>query len=289
LNQNIKKEIKMTEKKDEIKSFNVHQRIHAVMEELAFVQKTGSLKFGNTDKGIPVATHDDVTKTIHPLLVKFRLTSLPSVETFEQVGNLTMVTITTRFTNIDDPSDFTEIKSLGFGADSQDKGPGKAVSYAVKYAYLKCLVLETGEDADLSTTAVRNGSTPNVQATPPQEQVKKESATLDQAEVKPVNSGGWGGEISEKQLKRLYAIAKTEGGIGESDVIKAFVQIKFGHDELAKIKKGTEYETVVEWCRNHKMLVEAADVDQVNDSAAEKLYTGGDHAAAQTWEEDIPF
>lgn len=29
-----------------------------------------------------------------------------------------------------------------------DKGPGKAISYAVKYAYLKAFALETGDDPD---------------------------------------------------------------------------------------------------------------------------------------------
>jgi hypothetical protein len=40
------------------------------------------------------------------------------------------------------------VESAGFGIDDQDKGPGKAISYAVKYAYLKALCLESGDDPD---------------------------------------------------------------------------------------------------------------------------------------------
>ena len=54
-----------------------------------------------------------------------------------------------RFVNIDNPDDAFEIPSLGYGVGNDDKGPGKAVSYAVKYALLKALGLETGDDADL--------------------------------------------------------------------------------------------------------------------------------------------
>jgi hypothetical protein len=53
-----------------------------------------------------------------------------------------------RFANIDDPQDFIDVESCGHGIDTQDKGPGKAQSYAVKYALLKALGLETGDDAD---------------------------------------------------------------------------------------------------------------------------------------------
>jgi hypothetical protein len=37
---------------------------------------------------------------------------------------------------------------MGYGVDPQDKGPGKAISYGVKYALLKVLGLETGDDPD---------------------------------------------------------------------------------------------------------------------------------------------
>jgi hypothetical protein len=56
--------------------------------------------------------------------------------------------MTVRFVNVDDPQDFFDVETFGYGLDDQDKGPGKAMSYAVKYALLKTLGLETGDDPD---------------------------------------------------------------------------------------------------------------------------------------------
>jgi hypothetical protein len=41
------------------------------------------------------------------------------------------------------------VETFGYGVDAQDKGPGKAMSYGVKYALLKVLGLETGDDPDV--------------------------------------------------------------------------------------------------------------------------------------------
>ncbi len=57
------------------------------------------------------------------------------------------------FFNIDDPQDKLDTCSFGFGVDTQDKGPGKAMSYMVKYALLKTLGLETGDDPDFDQEA----------------------------------------------------------------------------------------------------------------------------------------
>jgi hypothetical protein len=41
-----------------------------------------------------------------------------------------------------------DVQTAGYGIDPQDKGPGKAISYSVKYALLKALGLESGDDPD---------------------------------------------------------------------------------------------------------------------------------------------
>jgi hypothetical protein len=53
-----------------------------------------------------------------------------------------------RFINVDIPSEFIDIKSYGDGVDGQDKAPGKAMTYADKYALLKAYKIETGNDPD---------------------------------------------------------------------------------------------------------------------------------------------
>lgn len=53
-----------------------------------------------------------------------------------------------RFINIDDPNEYIDITTYGDGIDSGDKAPGKAMTYADKYALLKAYKIETGEDPD---------------------------------------------------------------------------------------------------------------------------------------------
>ena len=50
------------------------------------------------------------------------------------------------YLNADNPQEFLEINVEGYADDSGDKGPGKALSYATKYADLKLFKIPTGED-----------------------------------------------------------------------------------------------------------------------------------------------
>jgi hypothetical protein len=48
--------------------------------------------------------------------------------------------------------EFLIVKAPGIGVDEQDKGPGKALTYATKNAWLKALMLKTGDDPDLTAS-----------------------------------------------------------------------------------------------------------------------------------------
>jgi hypothetical protein len=123
---------------------NLYQRIIAVMGELDYVQKEAK------KNGIQYTfvSHDAVTAKIHPLLVKHGIAMLPSVIESKQDGNRTEATVQVTFINVDDPKDSHAVSFFGYGIDNQDKGPGKAMSYAVKYAMLKTFCLETGDDPE---------------------------------------------------------------------------------------------------------------------------------------------
>ena len=123
---------------------NIYQRILAVMAELSYVQK-GDKTVNNQYRFVG---HDAVSEAIHPMLVKHGIAMIPSVSSWKQDGNRTEADVTVSFINVDKPDDRFEIKTFGFGVDPQDKGPGKAVSYATKYAVLKTFVLETGDDPE---------------------------------------------------------------------------------------------------------------------------------------------
>lgn len=123
---------------------NLFQRILAVMDDISYIQK-GEARVNNQYRFV---SHDQVTSAIHPLLVKHRIVIIPTVEELTQEGNRTHVKLACIFINPEDPTQLYKMLSHGYGIDSADKGVGKAVSYAYKYALLKMFALETGDDPD---------------------------------------------------------------------------------------------------------------------------------------------
>jgi hypothetical protein len=55
------------------------------------------------------------------------------------------------FINVDEPTQILSVVLTAHANDHGDKAPGKTVSYATKYAILKVLQLETGEDDEART------------------------------------------------------------------------------------------------------------------------------------------
>lgn len=133
---------KPTNEKPMIK--NIYQRIHAIMDEINYIQKDLQ-KVANIYAAV---SHDAVSKKLHPLLVKHGVVVIPSVKEMKQEGNRTSMVITVKFVNIDNPNDCFVVESYGYGIDTGDKGPGKCYSYAYKYALLKTFCLATGDDPD---------------------------------------------------------------------------------------------------------------------------------------------
>ncbi|KKL89209.1 hypothetical protein LCGC14_1916930, partial [marine sediment metagenome] len=131
-------------------SRNLHQRLHAAMKEVKYIQKDIRIKLKSGS--YKVISHDAVTAKVRPALLKQGIIYYPMEMVRSQNGNRTEVDLKVRFANIDDPGDFIDVPGIGYGVDSGDKGPGMAVSYAVKYCLLKALGLETGDDADLSSS-----------------------------------------------------------------------------------------------------------------------------------------
>lgn len=130
------------------------------MEDLSYVQKGAKTVNGQ----YTFASHDQVTKAVHPMLVKYGVVITPSADELTQEGNRTVVKLCVVFTNADDPTDRFASMWYGYGVDPGDKGPGKAISYAYKYALLKTFALETGDDPDNDSKAVYEPSKPVYEA-----------------------------------------------------------------------------------------------------------------------------
>lgn len=132
---------------------NLFQRINEVRKAVAYVQKDKSVSTGGGS--YKAVTHDAVTALVRehmvahgiiswPNLVESR--SLPKEEGSKQFRYEATYDFT--FCNVDDREDSITIRIQAHAMDNADKAPGKALSYAMKYALLKLFNLETGEDEE---------------------------------------------------------------------------------------------------------------------------------------------
>lgn len=122
---------------------NIYQRLASAIQEIPTVVKT-------KNKGLPFETvsHDDVLEAVRGPLLRNGIIAIPSKLEFTQDGNRSQAVMNIRFQNIYNKDDYQVVPSVGQGIGNDDKGPGKAMSYAFKYALLKTLAIKTGDDAD---------------------------------------------------------------------------------------------------------------------------------------------
>ena len=142
----------------------VYEKILNVMNEVGYLNKDGFVETGK-GKGYKALTDEKVLTAIRPVMAKNRLIMLPiksehrrtdeKVTAYDRDGNqiervnrLTDVDMVFRFIDVDDPTSFIDVVSSGTGVDTQDKGIGKAQTYAKKYALLNSFLIPSGEDTD---------------------------------------------------------------------------------------------------------------------------------------------
>jgi len=139
---------------------NIYQRINAVMQEVEYVQKDKQVSGGGvTYKAV---THDQVTAVVRKAMVKNGIVVRLEQKSSEMIQqrdleknikmHLYAGTYDVHFVNVDKIDQFATVSITAHAADNGDKAPGKAASYATKYAMLKLFSLETGEN-DESRTA----------------------------------------------------------------------------------------------------------------------------------------
>lgn len=125
---------------------NIYEKLLAARQEIGYLQKDGKVAFGSTS--YKAITDEKVMTTVRPILDKYKLVMLIDSIQMSRNGSLTEAVITWRFVNAEKPDEFILVQSAGQGADTQDKGAGKAMTYSRKYALLNTLLIPTGEDPD---------------------------------------------------------------------------------------------------------------------------------------------
>lgn len=143
---------------------NIHQRMLAITADLQTVAKNLTVDTGK-NKSYKAVSERDILDAVKPLETKHGVYSYPSARRVlesqvlesenEYQGKTTKRTtfyerIETvyRFCNIDNPTDYIDMTTFAEGIDSQDKGSGKAMTYADKYALMKAYKISTGDDPD---------------------------------------------------------------------------------------------------------------------------------------------
>ena len=145
---------------------NIYQRINEVRKAIGYVQKDKDVGFGKSS--YRAVTHDAVTGMVRAALIQHGVVIVPSVVTseFHQAELVTTIgddgkertahakqrlyeaTFQIEFVNMDEPADRIVTQQTAHALDNGDKAPGKAMSYATKYAILKLFNIETGDDEE---------------------------------------------------------------------------------------------------------------------------------------------
>lgn len=214
---------------------NIAQAILKVMEEVKGIDKTMTIGTGSSSyKGVP---DQEVKKIIGESMKKNGLVILPiSVEPTIQIDRWAETSqygekqkqsifteVKTKYLLLHESGESIELAGYGHGVDTQDKGAGKATTYALKYALLYLFLVPTGKIDDADVTHSDSHETP-----PP---------TSKSAKTNWLNKGT---DAYEKVIAALKS-----GSYNISDVKKKYSLSKAMEQELISImndfSQNTEY------------------------------------------------
>ena len=124
---------------------SVYKKIHQVMKDVEYLQKDDKVSFGNTS--YKAISEEKVTQSVRAAMQKHGLVIIPIEQEHTKEGTLTTVNVKYQITDVDNGESIIAVSS-GTGADTQDKGVGKAMTYAYKYLLLRTFAIPTGDDPD---------------------------------------------------------------------------------------------------------------------------------------------
>ena len=132
---------------------NIYEKINAIRKAIGYIQKDKSVSTGGGS--YKAVTHDAVTALVRSHMIEHGVICIPNlleshiepkepeVKQFRYVAKYSF-----DFVNCEAPGEVVKIVLESHAMDNADKAPGKALSYAKKYAVLKLFELETGEDEE---------------------------------------------------------------------------------------------------------------------------------------------
>ena len=152
----------------------ITKAIIAVMQSVKNIDKSITVGTGSQSyKGVP---DNEVKKVIGDAMAKNGLAILQtSVDAKTNIDRWQEETqygpkmkqsvfteVNTKYLLVHDSGEFIELSGYGHGVDSQDKGAGKATTYALKYTLLYSFLVPTGAIDDADSTHSSDIPTPKV-------------------------------------------------------------------------------------------------------------------------------
>lgn len=178
---------------------NIYEKISSIMQDVQYLAKDDHVKFGQTS--YKALSEEKVTSIMRAELLKHKLVVFPIEQIASRSGNISHVDVKYRMVNVEKPDEYIDIVSAGDGADTQDKGSGKAMTYAFKYMWLRTFALPTGEDPDKISSDELDAKDAQARE---QRQIICERCGRDVFPVKKRNGEIWQATDMEEYSKRKF-------------------------------------------------------------------------------------
>ena len=120
--------------------------LNAVMQQIAYVQKTGKVKFGSTN--YTYASEQDILAVARPYFVAAGLVATENCTEMRESGHKVFVKVEYTLAHISGAVWPHPMSMWGCGEDKGDKALYKALTGANKYWWAKLLQISTGDDAE---------------------------------------------------------------------------------------------------------------------------------------------
>lgn len=118
-------------------------KIKSCIEKVGVVQaeQKGGMKY-------PTVSHNAVSSKMTDIIKTQGIISIPTFSDYQRHGDLTSIRCDVTIYDADNQEDKIVVSAYGEGSDKQDKGIGKAQSYAMKYCFMKLFLMASGKDEE---------------------------------------------------------------------------------------------------------------------------------------------
>lgn len=216
-------------------TLNIYQRMMKATADINRVAKNLKVDISK-NQSYKAVSEADVLEAVKPVEEKFGIYSYPvkrviiKDDTYttkssyngnesEKTTFFLRLEVTYRFVNVDKPDEFVDITTYGDGVDTQDKAPGKAMTYADKYALLKAYKIQTGDDPDASASGDLKRK-PKAAGPTPEQMKEAEDLGIDlnrlaaylKCRVEDITTDDLAGAIETKKKALAKKNGAAEGG-----------------------------------------------------------------------------